>query len=113
MLDRLFRLLANGTTVRTEIIAGITTFMTLAYIIAVNPFILSAAGMNKGAVAPATCIVSGIITIFKGLIANYPIALALGTGIKPFGANACDVTPVTHVSTGLFPLFFIISPVYK
>ena len=86
MLDTFFKLRQNGTTAKIEIIAGITTFMTMAYIIAANPLILSAAGMDKGAVVLATCLVSGIITITMGLVANYPIALAPGMGINAFFA---------------------------
>lgn len=86
MLENIFQLKKNGTCVKTEVIAGITTFMTMAYIIAANPMILSAAGMDKGAVVLATCIVSGSVTILMGLLANYPIALAPGMGINAFFA---------------------------
>lgn len=88
MLERIFKLQANKTTVRTELIAGITTFMTMAYIIAANPLILSAAGMDRGAVVLATCLISGIVTIIMGLAANYPVALAPGMGINAFFAYA-------------------------
>jgi AGZA family xanthine/uracil permease-like MFS transporter len=86
MLQRMFRLRENGTDVRTEVLAGITTFMAMAYIIAANPMILAAAGMDKGAVTLATCLVSGLVTIAMGLWANYPIALAPGLGINAFFA---------------------------
>lgn len=86
MLEKFFKLKQNNTTLKTEIIAGITTFMTMAYIIAANPLILSAAGMDKGAVVLATCIVSGVVTITMGLLSNYPIALAPGMGINAFFA---------------------------
>jgi adenine/guanine/hypoxanthine permease len=88
MLDRIFKLRQNNTTVRTELVAGVTTFMTMSYIIAANPLILKAAGMDVGAVTLATCLVSGIITITMGLLANYPIALAPGMGINAFFAYA-------------------------
>ena len=86
MFEKIFKLKENNTNIRTEVLAGITTFMTMAYIIAANPLILSAAGMDKGAVVLATCLVSGIITILMGLLANYPIALAPGMGINAFFA---------------------------
>ncbi len=86
MFEKIFKLKENGTSIRTEVLAGITTFMTMAYIIAANPMILAAAGMDKGAVVLATCIVSGIITILMGLLSNYPIALAPGMGINAFFA---------------------------
>ncbi len=88
MFEKLFRLKERNTSVKIEVLAGITTFMTMAYIIAANPMILSAAGMDKGAVVLATCIVSGIITIVMGLFSNYPIALAPGMGINAFFAFA-------------------------
>lgn len=86
MLDRLFKLKENRTNVRTEILAGITTFMAMSYIIAANPMILAAAGMDKGAVTLATCLASGLITIAMGLLSNYPIALAPGMGINAYFA---------------------------
>ncbi|MBN1308645.1 MAG: NCS2 family permease, partial [Chitinispirillaceae bacterium] len=82
MFEKLFQLRKNNTSLRIEVVAGITTFMTMAYIIAANPLILSAAGMDKGATVLATCMVSGIITIMMGLLSNYPIALAPGMGIN-------------------------------
>ena len=84
MLERLFQLQAHGTTVRKEIVAGITTFLTMAYIIVVNPSILSATGMDFGAVFVATCIAAAIGTLIMGLWANYPIALAPGMGLNAF-----------------------------
>lgn len=82
-LDRIFHLRENGTTVRTEILAGITTFMTMAYILAVNPTIMSAAGMDKGAVLTATALASLIGTLCMAVFANYPFALAPGMGSMP------------------------------
>lgn len=76
----------NGTTVRTEILAGITTFMTMAYILAVNPTIMSAAGMDKGAVLTATALASFIGTLCMAFFANYPFALAPGMGLNAFFA---------------------------
>ena len=84
MLESLFRLSENQTTVRTEVIAGVTTFMTMAYIIFVNPDILAAAGMDKQSVFVATCLAAAFGTLVMGLYANYPIALAPGMGLNAF-----------------------------
>lgn len=86
MLERLFKLKENKTDVRTEILAGITTFMTMAYIIIVNPSILSGAGMDQGAVLAATVISAGLASILMGLYSNYPFALASGMGLNAFFA---------------------------
>jgi adenine/guanine/hypoxanthine permease len=80
MLERLFQLTAHRTTVRTEIVAGITTFLAIAYIIFVQPAVLGAAGMDFGAVMVATCVASAIATLLMGLLANYPIAVAPAMG---------------------------------
>ena len=85
-LDRIFHLKENHTSVRTEIMAGITTFMTMAYILAVNPGIMSAAGMDKGALLTATALAAFIGTILMALFANYPFALAPGMGLNAFFA---------------------------
>ena len=84
MLEQYFRLSENGTSVRREIIAGITTFLTLAYIIFVNPAILSDAGMDHGAVFVATCLAAAVGTAVMGLYANYPVALAPGMGLNAY-----------------------------
>ncbi len=84
MLEKLFQLQSHGTTVRKEVVAGITTFLTMAYIIVVNPSILSATGMDFGAVFVATCLAATIGTLIMGLWANYPIALAPGMGLNAF-----------------------------
>ena len=84
MLEKLFQLNAHGTTVRTEILAGLTTFLTMAYILFVNPAILGETGMDKGAVFVATCLAAAIGSAIMGLIANYPIALAPGMGLNAF-----------------------------
>ena len=83
-LERFFGLSAHGTTVRTEVIAGITTFLTMAYIIFVNPMILADAGMDRDAVFVATCLAAAIGTAVMALAANYPIALAPGMGLNAF-----------------------------
>ena len=86
MLDRVFKLTENKTNVKTEVIAGMTTFMTMAYILVVNPSILGDAGMNKDAVFAATAIAACIGSCIMGLLANYPIALAPGMGLNAFFA---------------------------
>ena len=86
MLEKWFKLKENDTNVRTEVIAGITTFMTMAYILAVNPSILSAAGMDAGAVLIATAISSFIGTLLMAFLANYPFALAPGLGLAAYFA---------------------------
>ena len=86
MLERLFRLRENGTTVRTELRAGLVTFLTMSYIVFVQPALLSQAGMDFGAVMAATCISAAVATIVMGLWANYPIALAPGMGENFFFA---------------------------
>jgi AGZA family xanthine/uracil permease-like MFS transporter len=80
VIERLFHLSANGTTVRREVVAGITTFLTMAYIIFVQPTVLAAAGMDFGAVLVATCLASAFATALMAFTANYPIALAPGMG---------------------------------
>src|ERR1700742_868858 len=84
MLQRLFDLQAHGTTVRTEVFAGLTTFLTMAYIVVVNPLILGAAGLPVAGVAVATCLCAGIGSILMGLLANYPLALAPGMGLNAY-----------------------------
>lgn len=84
MLNSFFRLDEHKTTARIEITAGITTFLTMAYIIFVNPSILSEAGMDFGAVFVATCLAAAIGTAVMGLYANYPIALAPGMGLNAY-----------------------------
>ena len=84
MFERYFQLSANGTTVRTEVVAGCTTFLTMAYIMFVNPLILGDAGMDRGAVFVATCIGTAIGTLIMGLYANYPLALAPGMGLNAY-----------------------------
>ena len=86
MLEKFLKLSENGTDVRTEIVAGITTFMTMAYILAVNPNVLSATGMDHGAVFTATALASLIGTLLMALLANYPFALAPGMGLNAYFA---------------------------
>jgi AGZA family xanthine/uracil permease-like MFS transporter len=84
MLNRFFGLDALGSTVRTELLAGMTTFLTMAYIVVVNPLILGAAGMPGAAVAAATCLAAGFGSILMGLLSNYPLALAPGMGLNAY-----------------------------
>ena len=86
MLEKLFKLKANNTNVKTEVIGGVTTFMTMAYILAVNPQILSESGMDSQAVLMATAIAAFIGTLVMALIANYPFALAPGLGLNAYFA---------------------------
>ena len=86
MLEKIFKLSANKTDAKTEVLAGITTFMTMAYILAVNPNVLSATGMDHGAVFTATALASLIGTLLMALLANYPFALAPGMGLNAYFA---------------------------
>lgn len=86
MLEKFFKLKENGTDAKTEILAGITTFMTMAYILAVNPSILAAAGMDQGAVFTATALAALIGTLLMAACANYPFALAPGMGLNAYFA---------------------------
>lgn len=86
MLEKLFKLSDNGTDVKTEILAGITTFMTMAYILAVNPSILSATGMDSGAIFTATALAALVGTLLMAICANYPFALAPGMGLNAYFA---------------------------
>ena len=86
MIEKLFKLKENKTDVKTEVIGGITTFMTMAYILAVNPSLLSAAGMDPTAVLIASCLAAFVGTICMALLANYPFALAPGMGLNAYFA---------------------------
>ncbi len=91
-LESYFGLRQQGTDVRTELIAGVTTFLTMVYIVFVNPAILGKAGMDPGAVFVATCIAAAASTLVMGLYANYPIALAPGMGLNAFFAFTVVLT---------------------
>ena len=86
MLERFFKLKENDTNVKTEVLAGLTTFMTMAYILAVNPSILSITGMDPSAILIATALASFIGTLLMALMANYPFALAPGMGLNAYFA---------------------------
>jgi adenine/guanine/hypoxanthine permease len=90
-LDSRFALTANGTTVRTEVVAGLTTFLTMAYIVFVQPAVLSAAGMDRGAVLTATCLATAFATTLMAVLANYPIAVAPAMGHNFFFAYSVVV----------------------
>ena len=85
-MEKLFKIKENGTTVRTEIVAGITTFLAMAYILAVNPNILSAAGMPNDAIFAATAISAAFATLIMAFFANYPVVLASGMGLNAYFA---------------------------
>src|SRR5271168_4810503 len=84
MLERVFKLHAHGTNVRTEVFAGLTTFLTMAYIVVVNPAIMGDAGMPVASVAAATCLAAAFGSILMGLLSNYPLALAPGMGLNAY-----------------------------
>ena len=84
MLEKIFKLKQNQTSLKQEVVAGLTTFLTMAYIIFVNPMMLADAGMDHGAVFVATCLAAAIGCLVMGLVANYPIALAPGMGLNAF-----------------------------
>src|SRR5881628_3074409 len=86
VLEKWFRLSESGTTVRTEVLAGLTTFMTMSYIIFVQPAVLSTTGMDFQAVLAATCIVSAFSTFLMAFLTNYPIAVAPAMGHNFFFA---------------------------
>ncbi|MBN8799068.1 MAG: NCS2 family permease, partial [Stenotrophomonas nitritireducens] len=85
-LDRLFKLRQHGTDVRTEILAGLTTFLTMSYIVFVNPDILGTTGMDPGAVFVATCLAAAIGSAVMALAANFPVGMAPGMGLNAFFA---------------------------
>ncbi len=86
LMEKMFHLSEHRTDVKTEVIAGITTFMTMAYILAVNPNILSVAGMDRGAVFTATALASLLATLLMAAFANYPFVLAPGMGLNAYFA---------------------------
>jgi adenine/guanine/hypoxanthine permease len=92
LLEKTFKLRQHNTNIRTEVLAGFTTFMTMAYIIIVNPNILSATGMDPGALITATCLAAGFSTILMAFLANYPFALAPGMGLNAFFAFSVVLT---------------------
>lgn len=106
MIERLFKLKENKTNVKTEVIGGITTFMTMAYILAVNPNMLAASGMNATAVLIATCLASFIGTAAMALMANYPFALAPGMGLNAYFAYTVCIGMGYDWRVALMAVFF-------
>lgn len=104
-MERFFRFKEHGTSYRQEAIAGLTTFLAMAYILFVNPSILSAAGMDEGAVFVATALAAAIGTLLMGLLANYPIALAPGMGLNAFFAFSVVIGLGIDWRTALFGVF--------
>ena len=84
MIDKLFKLKENGTTANAELLAGLTTFVTMGYIIFVNPQIMSSAGLDYGASFVATCLVASLACFIMGFYANWPVGLAPGMGLNAF-----------------------------
>ena len=84
IVEKFFKLDEKGSNVKTELIAGLTTFLAMAYILGVNPAVLADAGMDKASVFLATAISAGVASIIMGLVANYPVALASGMGCIHF-----------------------------
>lgn len=106
MLERIFRLTDNQTTARRELLAGLTTFMTMAYIVVVNPRILAEAGMPIEGVLFATCISAAVATLVMGLWANYPIALAPGMSLNAYFTYSIVIGRGIHWQTALGVVFF-------
>lgn len=116
MLERYFQLSAHGTTVKTELLAGLTTFLTMAYIIFVNPDILAAAGMPRDAVFVATCLAAALGSAIMGLYANYPIALAPGMGLNAYFAVVKGMGFTWQVALGavfISGLLFILISLFR
>lgn len=121
-MEKLFHLKENGTTVKTEVMAGITTFLAMAYILAVNPGMLGAAGMNTQGVFMATALSAAIATFIMAFLANYPIALASGMGLNAYfayticlGELAAEADPWKIALTAILVegLIFIVLSVFK
>lgn len=105
-LDRFFKLSEKNTTVKTELLAGLTTFIALAYIIFVNPNILSEAGIPKEAAIASTIWIAALSTMVMGVFANYPVALAPGMGLNAFFAYYVCGTLGLHWTVALGAVFF-------
>ncbi|USX17732.1 NCS2 family permease [Oxalobacteraceae bacterium OTU3REALA1] len=117
-LNQFFKLAEHGTTIRTEVVAGVTTFLTMAYIIFVNPAILGDAGLPKDSVFVATCLAAALGTLIMGLYANYPIGMAPGMGLNAYFAYAVVLGMGVPWQTALGAVFisgclFIIVSVFK
>ncbi len=106
MINRYFELDNHQTTVRTEVMAGLTTFLTMAYIIIVNPSVLAEAGMDKQALVVATCLVAGISTLLMGLVPKVPIAMAPGMGLNAFFTYTIVISDGVPWQTALGMVFW-------
>lgn len=110
-MEKLFHLKEKGTNVKTEIIAGITTFPAMAYILAVNPMILGDAGMKPEAVFMATALSSAAACLLMGLLANYPVALSAGMGVNALFSYTVVLTMGysgrLHLPLFLFPVLYL------
>ncbi len=106
MIERYFRLAENHTTVRREFLGGLTTFVTMAYIVVVNPQILAQAGMPVEGVVFATCVASAAATLVMGLYANYPIALAPGMSLNAYFTYSVCLGMHVPWQTALGVVFF-------
>ncbi|MEO5932833.1 MAG: NCS2 family permease, partial [Duganella sp.] len=116
--NQFFKLAEHGTNIRTEVVAGVTTFLTMAYIIFVNPAILGDAGLPKDAVFVATCVAAALGTLIMGLYANYPIGMAPGMGLNAYFAYAVVLGMGVPWQTALGAVFisgclFIVVSVFK
>lgn len=105
MFERYFKLSESGTSVKTELLAGLTTFLSMAYILFVNPSVLGAAGMDKNAVFVATGLIGAIATVFMGVVAKYPFAIAPGLGINAFFAYSVVIGMGVKWQTALAGVF--------
>ncbi|MDR0898786.1 MAG: NCS2 family permease [Lactobacillaceae bacterium] len=117
-MDKYFQLSKNNTSIKQELLAGLTTFVSMAYILFVNPSVLGAAGMNKGAVFTATALIAAIATIFMGAVAKYPFAIAPGLGINAFFSYSVVIgmgIPWQTALAGVFVagLIFFIMTIFK
>ncbi len=113
MFEKLFKLQEHGTSARTEIIAGVTTFLTMSYIIFVNPDILSTTGMDRNAVFVATCLAAALGSIIMALVANWPIGMAPGMGLNAFSpsrSSAPWVFMAAGVGRGLYFRCYLPAP---
>lgn len=105
MFERIFKLSQHNTNFRTEALAGLTTFLTMCYIMIINPIILSETGMDHGAVFVATCLAAAIGCLVMGFVANYPIALAPGMGLNAYFASVCLGAMAVPWQTALAAVF--------
>src|ERR1700682_4743571 len=106
VIERYFRLAENQTTIRRELVGGLTTFLTMAYIVVVNPQILSQAGMPADGVMFATCLSAAVATLVMGLYANYPIALAPGMSLNAYFTYSVCLSMHVPWRTALAVVFF-------